>query len=270
MSKKICGIYCIENLIDSKKYVGLSVNIIHRFYEHRSDLNANKHFNKHLQNAWNVYGKENFKFYVLEECAQDVLSEREKYYIKLFNLNDPDFGYNTNSGGKSTTEEIRALLSNSAKKNIWTDERKASLREKMSGGNNPFYGKHHTDESIQKIIDNRSDMSGENNPMYGKCHTEESKRKMGEKNKGRHPSDKTLAILKSQTREGHPRHRPVYCPELDRTFWGPTEVEQEGITKASYVSAVLIGNQKTAGKHPITGERLHWLDVDKFINNITA
>ena len=34
----------------------------------------------------------------------------------------------------------------------------------ISGKNNPFYGKHHTEESRQKMRENRPDVSGENNP----------------------------------------------------------------------------------------------------------
>lgn len=267
MANKICGIYCIENLINGKKYIGLSVNIKRRFYEHRSDLNADKHYNSHLQNAWNTYGKDNFKFYVVEECSPDMLSERERYYIKFFDLNNPSFGYNADPGGKSTTEEVRKKLSEAAKKNIWTEDRKIALSEKMSGENNPSYGRHHTDEEKKKMKENRKDTHGINNPMYGKKHSDKAKQKIGEAKKGKHPSEETREKLRARTGEKSSRHIPVYCPELDRTFWGPTEVEQERITKQSYVSACLIGNQKTAGKHPVTGEPLHWFYAKEYFND---
>ena len=259
MSTKICGIYCIENIVNDKKYIGQSVDIIHRFYEHKSDLNANKHYNTHLQNAWNKYGKDNFIFYVIEECVLNMLDEREKYYIKLFGSNMLEFGYNKNSGGKGITHELIEKLSCAATKNIWTNERKKQLSEKMAGENNPMYGKKHTEEAMTKIIASRFDMSGENNPMYGKHHSEETKNKISQAKKGQIPSQKTIESNKARTGLKHPRHKAIYCQELDRTFWGSTQVEQEGITKQSYVSAVLSGKQKTAGKHPDTGEPLHWI-----------
>lgn len=49
------------------------------------------------------------------------------------------------------------------------------------GENNPFYGKHHTDETKRKISETHK---GENNHFYGKRHTEETKRKISEANKG--------------------------------------------------------------------------------------
>ena len=82
---KQCGIYCIENIVNGKKYVGQSVDIASRFIKHRYLLRNNKHYNVHLQGAWNTYGEDNFLFYVLEECNTALLDEREQYYIKDFN-----------------------------------------------------------------------------------------------------------------------------------------------------------------------------------------
>lgn len=61
----VSGIYCIENLSNSKKYIGQSVNISDRWKKHISELNRGSHHNDYLQKAWNKYGKNEFKFYVL-------------------------------------------------------------------------------------------------------------------------------------------------------------------------------------------------------------
>lgn len=93
------GIYCIINLIDNKKYIGKSKSINSRKSYHFSLLKNDKHINKHLQNAWNKYGENNFCFYILEECILENLNEREKYWISKLKTNNVNFGYNVSEGG---------------------------------------------------------------------------------------------------------------------------------------------------------------------------
>ena len=95
--EKICGIYCIENLINQNKYIGQSNDIYTRWKEHKFELNKNTHHNRYLQNAWNKYGTENFQWNILEECEYEKCFDREIYYIQLFNSFDQ--GYNLTRGG---------------------------------------------------------------------------------------------------------------------------------------------------------------------------
>lgn len=59
-----------------------------------------------------------------------------------------------------------------------SEESKHKRSEAYKGENNPFYGKHHTEETRQKLKDNHADFKGEKHPMYGKQHSEETKQKL--------------------------------------------------------------------------------------------
>jgi group I intron endonuclease len=60
------------------------------------------------------------------------------------------------------------------------------MSELFSGKGNPFYGKHHTDETKKKISENRKGKTaGEAHPFYGKHHTDETKNKISENRKGK-------------------------------------------------------------------------------------
>lgn len=91
------GIYKITNLQTGKVYVGLSNNINRRWIKHRSELKNNCHINSHLQKSYNKYGKENFKYEILELCSEEELVEFEKKWIKK--EDSYNNGYNLTKGG---------------------------------------------------------------------------------------------------------------------------------------------------------------------------
>ena len=131
------------------------------------------------------------------------------------------------------------------------EEARIFCHEAMSGENHPMYGKHHTQESREKMSISKKDMyNGENNPFFGKKHSQENIEKM----KGTH----------SVT--DNPKSRPVYCIELGIGFDSiGIASEKTGVNKRS-ISYCLDGTQKHAGKHPVTGELLTWVDWKNDIN----
>lgn len=77
----ICGIYKIVNKVTGQCYVGQSQYTKKRIKEHFRLLRNNKHSNKHLQNAYNKYGAENFYGAVEIECesAKDLDALEEQF-----------------------------------------------------------------------------------------------------------------------------------------------------------------------------------------------
>lgn len=94
-----CGIYCIQNKINGKRYIGQSKNIKRRINEHFKEAFRPKceSYNYPIKQAIRKYGKENFRVIILEECDEAKLDEREIYWIDFFA--SVRNGYNISSGG---------------------------------------------------------------------------------------------------------------------------------------------------------------------------
>ena len=88
-------IYVIKNDINDKLYVGKTVTTLaNRWLHHKDDYQK---YNWHLYRAMRKYGIEHFWIEQIEECDDDIINEREKYWIK--ELNTLKEGYNMTPGG---------------------------------------------------------------------------------------------------------------------------------------------------------------------------
>ena len=98
-------IYLITNKINNKKYVGQTINSINtRWIQHKCEakyLRPDVYFIRALRK----YGTDNFIVEQLEECDNSLLDEREQYYIKLYNSNNKEYGYNSTIGGNSNNRK---------------------------------------------------------------------------------------------------------------------------------------------------------------------
>ena len=96
----------------NKLYVGQTKRKVpeKRWKEHcQESLSGKTHA---LSNAIRKYGAENMTFEAIEECPDDMLNEREHYWIEKLNSLRPN-GYNLRSGGgvNELCEESRARIS---------------------------------------------------------------------------------------------------------------------------------------------------------------
>lgn len=95
-------IYSITNKTNNKRYIGQTINLQSRWNAHTNDLLNNKHHSHKLQNAWNK-DKDNFQFEIIEEIDDNLLDEREKYWILFYDSYNN--GYNETLGGDGCGHE---------------------------------------------------------------------------------------------------------------------------------------------------------------------
>jgi group I intron endonuclease len=158
-------VYCAYNRLTKKCYIGYTQSTLYRRILSHYNKSRNNITNNHFHNALLKYDKSDFEWYVLYINDNiDELKASESDYIKKFNSNNRDFGYNSSTGGENVTfnEDICEKISSKAKS------------RNLVGKNNPFYGKHHSDETRKRWSEIRK---GKCNNL-GYKHSNEIKQKM--------------------------------------------------------------------------------------------
>lgn len=198
--RNIAGIYLLYNNINNKYYIGSSVNLSQRLgtYYYFSRLKDNRYISKSI----NKYGHNNFSVVILEILNTNLnnnLLKKEQYYIELYKpLLNILLIAGKSSGFKHTENTKRKISILNKGKEVSIETRKY-LSELFKGESNPFKGKRHTNEFINKLKIYRI---GENNPMFGKEKSKEfiyhmTKNRNGENNPmfGKKKSPETIAKL---------------------------------------------------------------------------
>jgi group I intron endonuclease len=163
-------LYVIENLLNGKKYVGLSKDAQWRWKTHKRAIVSNR--GSPLYSALRKYGVDVFKFTALGSVdGYGAASQMEKKLIAGFGTRAPH-GYNLTDGGEGLAGYA------------FSEEALAKIRS-------AFKGRKHTDES-------RAKMSAS---LTGKTHTAEAKAKISEGNKGKTVSDASRAKMSASQKK---------------------------------------------------------------------
>ena len=93
--KGIAGIYIIRTTINSKVYIGSSINLYNRIKDHLKELRRNNHRNQLLQNHFNKYGM-CFYFDLILECDKRLLIRQEQIYLDGYQSYKREKGFNIN------------------------------------------------------------------------------------------------------------------------------------------------------------------------------
>ena len=130
-------VYAHINKINKKAYIGVTSNSLSKRWQNGNGYSQCAYF----RNAINKYGWEGFEhILIIEGLSKDMAMILEIELIKKFNLTNSKFGYNISNGGtapmKGRKHKDKTLL----------------LYSKSRGGKgNPFYGKHHSQQTKEKL-----------------------------------------------------------------------------------------------------------------------
>jgi group I intron endonuclease len=96
-TKVVTGIYKITNRQTGECYVGQARDVASRWSDHaKCGLGIDTPANNKLYQAMEKYGLWSFSWELLEECPQEQLNEKEKFYIDLYD--SYNYGMNSNKG----------------------------------------------------------------------------------------------------------------------------------------------------------------------------
>lgn len=224
----INGVYKILNIQNGKFYIGSSSSkyyIYNRLKNHQKELTNNCHPNKHLQNAFNKYGIENFYYDIIEICDRELCLEREQYWINTLN---PQYNIVKVAGstlGRTCSEETKLKISESNKRFYQTEEG-VIFKEKLS-------------KSKLGI-------------KTGRQHSEEFKKKMSLIHKNRVFSEETKQKMKKPKLS---LRKKIYNLIDGKEFLGHKEVSDEYGISMGYVCA-LINNRRTSKKYKLVYEEI--------------
>lgn len=139
--KLIGTIYCFINKINNKLYIGETVkpDFNERFNEHRSRANAG--IDNYFYRAVRKYSWESFDKIIIfqtevldnteenKKLLNDLINEKEIFYIKKYNTTNHEFGYNLTNGGDGVVGYKHS------------NKTKQKLSESHSGEKHWHYGK---------------------------------------------------------------------------------------------------------------------------------
>ena len=188
------GIYALVNQKNGKRYIGQTNNFTKRKQMHFWELRSNRHYNAHLQRAWNKGDR--FSFEIVEECEPDKCNEREIFWIAFYDCMNDKKGYNLCQGGGTTTgyhftDEAKAKISKANSGRKWSqeaiDRRTAGLKRHME-----------EDPEFAEKCRERCRKLSKGGWNKGRHLSEEHKRKISENQKGKYVSLETREKLRQR------------------------------------------------------------------------
>lgn len=177
-------VYVIGNLINWKVYVGQTKNFKTRTFGHMRQCRIGNL--RPLYASMRKHGINNFVFNVLEECVDELINEREQFWVAHFDSFNPERGYNLTPGGASEQRYSVDIIEQRRKTGrrvmtqllpkLWSDEnfrrraitRLDKLRKSGKITSPDWHGRKHTSSTRYAIgRTNSVKQRGQLNSQYG-------------------------------------------------------------------------------------------------------
>lgn len=266
-------IYKIINTQSDKIYVGQTAGTLEkRFEEHKKQARLDNQ--NALYCAMRKYGINNFSIILIEECDNDLLNTREKYWINYYN--SFNHGYNMTIGGEGRTkynykeiadkylelksekqvcnffncteyvvqkacESFGVKIKKGLTQDYWNSEKGQKHKEQIRQLGLSSKGKIVFSETRKKQSKaKRGKYVGKNSPMYGKSFSKEHREKLSQN------SAWAKKVRRIETGE-------IYASACKAA-------KAVNLKSSSGISKCCIGQQKTAGG-------FHWMFIKEGENN---
>lgn len=128
-------VYCIENIVNGRKYIGCSSRAEKRIGQHFIDLRGGYHHNEYLADDFSIFGEESFKHYFICDtdskgkkiCEGTYINELGSYeLVGGYNLDYFDFETGEFKRSKTTVKKLT-----DSHKQIWQNDESSSLQKQF-------------------------------------------------------------------------------------------------------------------------------------------
>lgn len=239
-------IYLTTNLINGKKYIGQHKGEINDSYLGSGVL---------LTKALEKYGKENFKKEILEICnSREEADEKEKFYIQKYSAVESEMFYNLQEGGckgdgwRSTQRWLKAHPEEAEEIYKQNQERLKQWKQ-----DNPEL---YIEKCLTPFL--------EGSKKWKKEHPEEVKiimQKVNEKKEEwqrTHPEEHQKQIEVWRQKGSETNSIKILCVTTNEIFNSISEAGRHYNVAQPNITKCLKGQRKSAGRHPVTNEKLVW------------
>ena len=257
-------IYKHTNKINGKIYIGQTTQDPERRWQ--NGISAYQH-NEHFINSIKKYGWESFEHEILlDNLTKEEMEYWEDYYIEYYDTRNPDKGYNINKGGQSSPftelwknqdfrDKISKQQSELMKERLKDPKERERLRQISLDNwkNHPERRQEYSEKMTQWLNVKWQDSE------YREARSEDMKNLWQSEHR-----DKLIENAKNNAVKNwsNPDYRKKICKAVINIETGllfessAAAARWCGIDRSNISRA--IKNNKATGKHPETGEPLHW------------